>query len=158
MWEILGQDKANCRKMLPVKLPQTCCIYFCYTLFPPQSVSVSVSPSLFASLSLFMSLCLFPSVSLPWNKSNFITLHYRCYYYLYSSSNLSICLFSCVHVTISIFISSSLLPSSGEEVRYSISGGNTEGLFAIDQRSGAVTLAGALDHETCDKVSLFAST
>ncbi|XP_050738703.1 putative neural-cadherin 2 isoform X2 [Eriocheir sinensis] len=42
----------------------------------------------------------------------------------------------------------------GEEVRYNISGGNTEGLFRIDQLSGTVTLAGALDHELCDKHEL----
>ncbi|KAK8374028.1 hypothetical protein O3P69_012070 [Scylla paramamosain] len=36
---------------------------------------------------------------------------------------------------------------SGAEIKYSITGGNVGGLFTIDQRSGTVTLAAALDHE-----------
>ncbi|XP_063855910.1 uncharacterized protein LOC135097790 [Scylla paramamosain] len=35
----------------------------------------------------------------------------------------------------------------GAEIKYSITGGNVGGLFTIDQRSGTVTLAVALDHE-----------
>ncbi|XP_063879939.1 putative neural-cadherin 2 isoform X2 [Scylla paramamosain] len=42
----------------------------------------------------------------------------------------------------------------GEEVRYSITGGNRDGLFTIDQRSGVITLAAALDYEIHDKHEL----
>ncbi|XP_069159473.1 uncharacterized protein [Procambarus clarkii] len=42
----------------------------------------------------------------------------------------------------------------GAEVRYSITGGNKDGLFTIDQRSGLITLAAALDYEIHDKHEL----
>ncbi|XP_069945504.1 putative neural-cadherin 2 isoform X2 [Cherax quadricarinatus] len=42
----------------------------------------------------------------------------------------------------------------GGEVRYSITGGNKDGLFTIDQRSGLITLAAALDYEIHDKHEL----
>ncbi|XP_069987617.1 putative neural-cadherin 2 [Penaeus vannamei] len=35
----------------------------------------------------------------------------------------------------------------GEAVRYSITGGNRDGLFTIDQHSGLITLAAPLDHD-----------
>lgn len=43
---------------------------------------------------------------------------------------------------------------AGLEVRYAITGGNRDGLFTIDQHTGVITLAAALDFEVHDKVSL----
>lgn len=40
-----------------------------------------------------------------------------------------------------------------EVVRYSITGGNRDGLFTIDQNTGVITLAAGLDYEMHDKVS-----
>ncbi|XP_071536735.1 putative neural-cadherin 2 isoform X2 [Panulirus ornatus] len=45
----------------------------------------------------------------------------------------------------------------GEEVRYSITGGNRDGLFTIDQRSGTITLAAGLDYELHEKHELVVS-
>ncbi|XP_047499098.1 putative neural-cadherin 2 [Penaeus chinensis] len=42
----------------------------------------------------------------------------------------------------------------GEEVRYSITGGNRDGLFTIDQHSGTITLAAPLDYELHDRHEL----
>ncbi|XP_042205728.1 putative neural-cadherin 2 [Homarus americanus] len=42
--------------------------------------------------------------------------------------------------------------SQGTAVRYSITGGNKDGLFTIDQHSGVITLAAALDYEAHHKV------
>ncbi|XP_037789241.1 putative neural-cadherin 2 [Penaeus monodon] len=42
----------------------------------------------------------------------------------------------------------------GEVVRYSITGGNDEGLFTIEQHSGLLTLAAPLDHELHQKHEL----
>ncbi|KAK8742322.1 hypothetical protein OTU49_001803, partial [Cherax quadricarinatus] len=42
----------------------------------------------------------------------------------------------------------------GAAVRYSITGGNKDGLFTIDQHSGLITLAAALDYEIHDKHEL----
>ncbi|XP_068204751.1 putative neural-cadherin 2 [Palaemon carinicauda] len=39
----------------------------------------------------------------------------------------------------------------GASVRYSITGGNRDGLFTIDQKTGLITLAAALDYELYDK-------
>ncbi|XP_063887811.1 putative neural-cadherin 2 [Scylla paramamosain] len=44
--------------------------------------------------------------------------------------------------------------AKGAEVRYSITGGNKDGLFTIDQRTGTVTLAAALDFEINNKHDL----
>ncbi|XP_045130294.1 putative neural-cadherin 2 isoform X1 [Portunus trituberculatus] len=44
--------------------------------------------------------------------------------------------------------------SDDEDVRYSITGGNRDGLFTIDQHSGVITLAAALDYEVLDKHEL----
>ncbi|ROT84283.1 Protocadherin Fat 4 [Penaeus vannamei] len=41
-----------------------------------------------------------------------------------------------------------------EVVRYSITGGNRDGLFTIDQNTGVITLAAALDYEMHDKHEL----
>ncbi|XP_071534244.1 putative neural-cadherin 2 [Panulirus ornatus] len=41
-----------------------------------------------------------------------------------------------------------------QAVRYSITGGNKDGLFTIDQHSGVITLAAALDYEIQDKHEL----
>lgn len=49
-------------------------------------------------------------------------------------------------------LSPACLPSPGAEVRYSITGGNRDGLFTIDQRTGIITLAAALDYEISDEV------
>ncbi|XP_071534241.1 putative neural-cadherin 2 isoform X2 [Panulirus ornatus] len=43
---------------------------------------------------------------------------------------------------------------NGQAVRYSITGGNKDGLFTIDQHSGVITLAAALDYEIQDKHEL----
>ncbi|XP_066984935.1 putative neural-cadherin 2 [Macrobrachium rosenbergii] len=45
----------------------------------------------------------------------------------------------------------------GASVRYSITGGNRDGLFTIDQKTGLITLAAALDHELYDKHELVVS-
>ncbi|XP_042231191.1 putative uncharacterized protein DDB_G0291812 [Homarus americanus] len=42
----------------------------------------------------------------------------------------------------------------GRAVRYSITGGNRDGLFTIDQHTGVITLAAALDYEIYDKHEL----
>ena len=42
----------------------------------------------------------------------------------------------------------------GETVTYSITEGNDDGKFAIDDAAGAITLAAALDHETTDEYTL----
>ncbi|KAK8404802.1 hypothetical protein O3P69_001423 [Scylla paramamosain] len=42
----------------------------------------------------------------------------------------------------------------GAEVRYSITGGNKDGLFTIDQHSGTITLAAILDYEVIDEHEL----
>ncbi|XP_068204753.1 protocadherin Fat 4-like [Palaemon carinicauda] len=45
----------------------------------------------------------------------------------------------------------------GASVRYSITGGNRDGLFTIDQKTGLITLAAALDYELYDKHELVVS-
>ncbi|XP_066988266.1 putative neural-cadherin 2 [Macrobrachium rosenbergii] len=45
----------------------------------------------------------------------------------------------------------------GASIRYSISGGNRDGLFTIDQKTGLITLAAALDYELYDKHELVVS-
>ncbi|XP_068222054.1 neural-cadherin-like [Palaemon carinicauda] len=45
----------------------------------------------------------------------------------------------------------------GVPVRYSITGGNRDGLFTIDQRTGLITLAASLDYELYDKHELIVS-
>ncbi|XP_050716089.1 putative neural-cadherin 2 isoform X2 [Eriocheir sinensis] len=45
----------------------------------------------------------------------------------------------------------------GAEVRYSITGGNRDGLFTIDQRKGIITLAAALDYEISNEHELVVS-
>ncbi|XP_064096378.1 uncharacterized protein LOC135208171 [Macrobrachium nipponense] len=45
----------------------------------------------------------------------------------------------------------------GASIRYSITGGNRDGLFTIDQKSGLITLAAALDYELHDKHELVVS-
>ena len=47
--------------------------------------------------------------------------------------------------------------SSGEAVTYAISDGNTDDVFAIDETSGAITVAGALDRETTPSYTLTVS-
>ncbi|XP_071534242.1 putative neural-cadherin 2 [Panulirus ornatus] len=42
----------------------------------------------------------------------------------------------------------------GQAVRYSMTGGNKDGLFTIDQHSGVITLAATLDYEIQDKHEL----
>ncbi|XP_071534107.1 uncharacterized protein [Panulirus ornatus] len=42
----------------------------------------------------------------------------------------------------------------GQAVRYSITGGNKDGLFTIDQHTGVITLAAALDYEVHEKHEL----
>ncbi|XP_042892890.1 putative neural-cadherin 2, partial [Penaeus japonicus] len=42
----------------------------------------------------------------------------------------------------------------GEDIRYSITGGNRDGLFTIDQHSGVITLAAPLDYELHDRHEL----
>ncbi|XP_050715995.1 protocadherin-16-like [Eriocheir sinensis] len=44
--------------------------------------------------------------------------------------------------------------AQGVDVSYSITGGNEQGLFSVHPRSGTVSLAGALDHELCEKHEL----
>ncbi|MBK1827208.1 cadherin domain-containing protein [Haloferula rosea] len=39
-------------------------------------------------------------------------------------------------------------PDVGDSLTYAITGGNTGGAFAIDSASGAITVAGSIDHET----------
>ncbi|KAK4315371.1 hypothetical protein Pmani_013290 [Petrolisthes manimaculis] len=41
----------------------------------------------------------------------------------------------------------------GGEVRYGLSGGNSEGLFSIHPSTGVITLAAPLDYEVADKVT-----
>ncbi|XP_066955765.1 LOW QUALITY PROTEIN: putative neural-cadherin 2 [Macrobrachium rosenbergii] len=45
----------------------------------------------------------------------------------------------------------------GASVRYSITGGNRDGLFTIDQHTGLITLAATLDYEVYDKHELVVS-
>ncbi|XP_064108251.1 protocadherin Fat 3-like isoform X2 [Macrobrachium nipponense] len=45
----------------------------------------------------------------------------------------------------------------GASIRYSITGGNRDGLFTIDQKTGLITLAAALDYELYDKHELVVS-
>ena len=45
-------------------------------------------------------------------------------------------------------------PDEGDTVTYSITVGNTDGKFAIGESTGAITVAGALDHETIPSYSL----
>ncbi|XP_037789366.1 neural-cadherin-like [Penaeus monodon] len=45
--------------------------------------------------------------------------------------------------------------SDGEDIRYSIIGGNRDGLFTIDQHTGTITLAAPLDYEKSNKHELF---
>lgn len=40
----------------------------------------------------------------------------------------------------------------GTSIRYSITGGNRDGLFTIDQYTGVITLAAALDYDLHKKV------
>ncbi|XP_042864315.1 putative neural-cadherin 2 [Penaeus japonicus] len=42
----------------------------------------------------------------------------------------------------------------GEAVKYSITGGNRDGLFSIDQNTGTISLAATLDYELRDKHEL----
>ncbi|KAK7013374.1 hypothetical protein SK128_020771, partial [Halocaridina rubra] len=53
-------------------------------------------------------------------------------------------------------ISHSSFPT-GVPLRYSITGGNRDGLFTIDQRTGVITLAAPLDYEVYDKHELVVS-
>ena len=45
-------------------------------------------------------------------------------------------------------------PDEGDTVRYAITAGNDVGAFAMGESSGAITVAGALDHETAPTYSL----
>ncbi|XP_064116011.1 LOW QUALITY PROTEIN: putative neural-cadherin 2 [Macrobrachium nipponense] len=45
----------------------------------------------------------------------------------------------------------------GASIRYSITGGNRDGLFTIDQKTGLITLAASLDYELYDKHELVVS-
>jgi VCBS repeat-containing protein len=45
-------------------------------------------------------------------------------------------------------------PDAGDTLTYAITAGNTGGAFAIDDSSGALTVAAALDHETTASYTL----
>ena len=49
---------------------------------------------------------------------------------------------------------SAMDPDDGDTVSYSISAGNTGSVFAIGDETGAITVAGTLDHETTDEYTL----